>query len=684
MTDIQSLTDRQAPAAEFIEMAKKARQARRWDAAGQAVAAGLALHRDDPLLAEQHAETLMASGDWPAAADCWRDLLSSQKLKPTHGRATKLVRSLRRAERLDEAAAFLARSDRAFRRQGGFLQEVALVAAARGDWAEAVRAWREAAALPAGLSRATQYVQWATAERQLGNLAEAARILETGLASLPGDVSLQNEFGPVELQRRIGAGELPRYDVPAQLSPAALDVADICEFFWDIEKKHSLLSWQVNGVYPWPLVRMQLYYQVTQLVGLFSPPHPGLQDKPGKMPAEDEKALEEYWERQERDAQGVSASIRGLWGRLSGRRRHALLMATRKVDGVEPYCAALRAELDGDTLVLDRPTNGVITDNALDLNRVQDLFRARYKRPEHSLFPLDDLVLCHHLRGEFVNRLGVDPGDIALRCQKRIRAFIPTRHGARILFAANRIHTLFITYAYGPQNQAMVAGARDAGAEIVELQHGFISPLHLGYSWPGKPDVPYTPDQLWGFGDFWPEATPLPAGTRWRTIGAPYVRDLARAHAGPRDPKLVVFTSQGVIGQRLFEIALQTAEKRPDYRVVFRLHPNETLELYEAALAGQDVPGNFELSHRSPNIFALLSQASIQVGSFSTTLFEGMSLGARTVVMDLPGADYMRPAIERGDALFARDAGELAEKLDQAPLAADPQFYYAEPAKRLL
>jgi len=230
----------------------------------------------------------------------------------------------------------------------------------------------------------------------------------------------------------------------------------------------------------------------------------------------------------------------------------------------------------------------------------------------------------------------------------------------------------------------MIAGARDSGASVVELQHGFISPLHLGYSWPDNPDVPYTPDQLWGFGDFWAETTPLAARTRWRTIGAPYVRKRAEAHTAARDPKLVVFTSQGVIGPRLFEIALKTAERRSDYSIIFRLHPNEALEPYEAAMAGRAAPSNFELSHRAPNIFALLSRTAIQVGSFSTTLFEGMSLGVRTVVMDLSGAEYMRPAIERGDALFVRDVDELVERLDQAPLASDPQFYYADPVKKLL
>lgn len=688
MVDIKSLKGRSASPAEFTELAKMLRRNKRLDAADDVVAVGLSLYQGNSQLAEQIAENLMARGDWSAASDRWQELLSSQKLKPTPGRTAKLLRSLRRAERLDEAAAFLANGHESGRQHSGFLQEAALVAAARADWEKAASTWREMAVLSTGISKASQYVQWSIAERKLGNFDEAARILEMGHAKLPHEASLRNELGTLELERRVEAGELPRYDTLAAVasndSGPTLNVADICEFFWDIEKKHSLLSWQVNGVFPWPLVRMQLYYRVTQLIGLFTPPHPAAQEQLRQASFDDDDTLAAYWASQERKAKLRSGFLAGLRERLSPRRSHALLMATRKVDGVEPYCAALRAELDKDTLLLDRSFNGTITDSALNLSKVQDLFRARYGRPEHSLFPVEDQVLCHHLRGEFLNRLGVDPGNIALECQKRIRAFIPIRDGAKILFTSNRTSTLFITYAYGANNQAMAAGARDCGAKIVELQHGFISPLHLGYSWPGNPDVPYTPDELWGFGDFWPQATPLPARTRWRTIGAPYVRDLARAHAEPRDPKLVVFTSQGVIGQRLFEIALEAAERRPDYRMIFRLHPNEAPEPYEAALAQRTVPGNFELSHRTPNIFALLSRTAIQVGSFSTTLFEGMTLGTRTVVMDLPGAEYMRPAIERGDALFAADVDELVEKLDQAPLAADPQFYYAEPAKRLL
>jgi hypothetical protein len=44
----------------------------------------------------------------------------------------------------------------------------------------------------------------------------------------------------------------------------------------------------------------------------------------------------------------------------------------------------------------------------------------------------------------------------------------------------------------------------------------------------------------------------------------------------------------------------------------------------------------------------------------------------------------MKPAIERGDALLVHDVDELVEKLDQAPLARNPEYYYAKTAVRLV
>src|SRR5690606_19720941 len=53
-------------------------------------------------------------------------------------------------------------------------------------------------------------------------------------------------------------------------------VQEICEAFWAIERKLSLLSWKVHGVSAWPLLRMQTYYATTRKVGLYDEPHPGI------------------------------------------------------------------------------------------------------------------------------------------------------------------------------------------------------------------------------------------------------------------------------------------------------------------------------------------------------------------------------------------------------------------------
>lgn len=390
-----------------------------------------------------------------------------------------------------------------------------------------------------------------------------------------------------------------------------------------------------------------------------------------------------YW-----DA-ALSKGGRQWWSALRrrafGRRRHAVVMSTRRVDGFEPYSSAVRREIGDDALLLDHPHTGDPPGSRLNFPALKQLFRKRYRQPEAKLLTRRDRALSAQIRAHFMRTLGIDPGDIAELVQRRVASFRSLEKGFRKFFKVESVDTLFLTNGYSAGTQAVISGARHNDVYVVELQHGFISPFHLGYSWPGKPDVPYGADELWCFGPFWPQVTPLPRRLRTRIIGAPYIRELASQYDGPRDDALVVFTSQGVVGLPLFRMAIETARRRPDRRVIFRLHPKETLGIYEDALTDLGpAPLNFELSHRKPNIFALLARTSVQVGAFSTTLLEGMLLGSRTVVVNLPGCEYMRPVVERGDALFARDVDELVARLDEAPLAADPELYYARPAKRLL
>jgi len=195
---------------------------------------------------------------------------------------------------------------------------------------------------------------------------------------------------------------------------------------------------------------------------------------------------------------------------------------------------------------------------------------------------------------------------------------------------------------------------------VVELQHGAISPFHLGYSYPGRPPVADQPDELWCFGSYWTEVADLPADMRTAVVGAPYLPT-----ANEKDPRRVVFLSQGTVGAELLHVAEAVAKEHPDLEVLYRLHPSERASDYT-------IPPAVRLSTTGSTL-ELLASATYQVGVSTTALFEGMALGCRTAVANLPGHEYLEPAIAKGHAMLMTRPAELT----QAPVCADPGAYYA-------
>lgn len=670
----------------FDGLARAHRLSGRLDAAERAATEGMGRFPANANLVREMAEIQMSRREWAKAADLWDKAVALLGKRTPWSAYAKLARARRQTGEFE--AAERATSGGLAHHEGHttLLREHAENAMAQAAWALAIERWEIAAAADGDKAPPATFARRAVCYREQGRFDEAETILRDGLGRNPENAQLANELDDLSISRRRHAFRAAN---PGTADAGEMSIERICRCFWDTEDRLGLREWNVQGVFPWPLMRMQLYYSITQQVGLFDPPHPAVKWRVEKTAEERARLfdLEAFWVAVERlKSEGrIAAELDDpIAGHLLGR-QSAIIMATRKLNGSETYSEALRNEIADRSILFDRPLEGEPLPGALDFGEMVELFRQRYREPDHAKFPFEARERCEEIREAFFLSLGIDLGDLARICHRRIVDYLPIFKGFDIFFSMFPVQTLYLTNAYGTSTGAALSAARNNGAHIVELQHGFISPYHLGYSWPGNPVVPYKPDELWCFGGFWPDTTPMAAGMKARVIGAPYVKALAAAHTTTHDPRLVVFTSQGVIGKRLFEMSLEFARRRPEYHAVFRLHPSEALEDYQELLArAGNHPGNFEISHRTPNIFALLAGAAIQVGAFSTTLFEGMALGTRTVVIEMPGSEYMRPAISRGDVLFVRNVEELIAKIDDAPLAADPDYYYAEPAERLV
>jgi hypothetical protein len=407
-------------------------------------------------------------------------------------------------------------------------------------------------------------------------------------------------------------------------------VAGLCRAIWQVERELGLLDWRIDGVSPWPVIRMRIFHELTRRTGIHGASHPVRRTPYDK-------------------ARLVARHVTGLVARnpFLGSYDALVVPHPRKPGGVEIYTDELRKTLGGHALILDSGINGTPLPGSRNLDFFTSAAGAVHKRQ------LDDRGIGNALKE--LTGAEVPVGALLARevpKHRRLRALY------RALLRKHRIKTVYVVVAYFHQH--IVGAARDLGIRVVELQHGAISQFHLGYSYPGRPAVADQPDELWCFGLYWTDVADLPAGMSTAVVGASYL-----PKAEKKDPKLAVFLSQGTIGTELLHVAESVAKEDPSLDVVFRLHPSERAADYT-------IPGGVRLSTEGSTL-DLLAAATYQVGVSTTALFEGMALGCRTAVANLPGHEYLERPISKGHALLMTKPSQLTS----APLCSTPETYYA-------
>ncbi len=627
--------------------------------------------------------------DWDTAVELWRTVKDQEVDNPKASTFVFLTRALRMVDQINEAEATIHEALHSGQDHASLWREAAVNSAKLKKWDEAEQSWRRYFELvneDMGQTSSVHYDSFSDALRRQGKFDEASEVIKKGKDAYPNDIGLLNRQEQIEAERILASRRVAKPSV-THGSTTRPSVEEICECFWKVEKELDLINWKINGVSIWPLIRMHLYGLLTQEYGVFDPPHP-VRRQQKSQPYQDPL---------------TSLVIEQVNARLKGRRNifqfqnsdlesqlsckdSAILMSSRKLDGSDPYTEALRKEIGNSCILLDRSDDIEVKAGSINFDLLSNIFYKKYQRSECNLILSSDRIFCQEIRDKFIQNIGCDLPDIVKRAQSALVIFYAIRLGFGILWEIYPIRKFYLTNSYGVIIKAAMVAAQEHGAKVIELQHGVITRFHLGYSWPEQPTVPYSPDELWCFGDYWyREATSLAGNVKGRTIGAPYVKKLAKLSEVKRDPDLVVFSSQGAIGQRLFQIALTVSGMRPDKKFVFRLHPSELLKEYEKMLkASRPAPENLSLSHKNPVVFELLAQASVQVGVFSTTLLEGLTLQTPSIVVKLPGFEYMEPVVNRGDSIIVQDAKELAERLDEAPIPRDSEYYYSEPVEKLV
>ena len=429
------------------------------------------------------------------------------------------------------------------------------------------------------------------------------------------------------------------------LNTQKYSVEQICEQIFKLETEHDLLDYEVGGVKIWQFLRMSIYYDIAVATGVLSAPHPRQVRRSSKA----RRIIVSF----------ISLLLRNPFF-IRGKIDALVVPHARKVEHegewIDVYSHYLIGQLEKqgqrcvllerggrDEMPCREPRKSLRTDALLWLNRLNTLFT----KPECSAEELRRMAELDRLINETFNT----SINFQSKFSARLHLFRSNSKRYKTLLKRLQPKKIYVVVAYFGWG-ALIKAAKDLGIEVVEIQHGVFSRYHLGYSYPGRTGgLDYFPDKLLIWGRYWSEMSELPlAQSALVEFGFEYFHRKRELFA--RTEKVqnqILVLSQGAVSQRLADLLLELAGQLLDYRIVYKLHPSEYATWrQQETLCRLAAMQNVTIAADGADLYRLFAESEYQFGVFSTAVFEGVGMGCKTVLLDLPGVEYMYRMIAKG------------------------------------
>jgi hypothetical protein len=226
----------------------------------------------------------------------------------------------------------------------------------------------------------------------------------------------------------------------------------------------------------------------------------------------------------------------------------------------------------------------------------------------------------------------------------------------------------------------MIEVAKALEIPVVELQHGVINKYHKGYSYPGDREKEAFPDYLLTFGEYWNNIEyPIP-DEKVIVTGYPYFDMMKKKFEDVEEKNQILFISQGTIGEKLSQFAVELSKQIEDYEIVYKLHPGEFSNWQERYPWLEE--SEIEVLTNEKQLYQLFAESKIQVGVYSTAIYEGLGFNLKTFLVDLPGIETMERLLDKKCCRKMNSAEELMENMeDEGDPEVDIEEFFKPNAK---
>ena len=431
-------------------------------------------------------------------------------------------------------------------------------------------------------------------------------------------------------------------------------IVELSNGIFQLEAKYNMLYTYIQNVPVWQSMRAEVFYKLAQDLGIYSTPHTRLK-KNELIRSIPKVILNSIFNNPLLSSKKVDSFV--------FLHQRKVLIDNKYIDIYTKYF--LDSIKDKNYEMLEYSFKGKnIKKTAKNHKFLDALTVRRMIQPKftYSDFTKEEREHIETLRSAFEAEFGVTY-DFAAMFARRIEKYKNEYKYYDKLFKRRRPKVIYLVVSYS--HHALIAAAKDNNIKTVELQHGTISRYHLGYNYPHcTKAIKCFPDELYVFGDYWKDAADYPiAKDKITAIGFKYFQNKISSYTKiTKDEKQILFISQGVIGKGLSEYALSLAKELPEYKIVYKLHPGEFArwkEEYAALEEASKLPNVKIVDTNEKTLYHYFAESDYQVGVFSTAIYEGIAFKCKTVLVELPGIEYMDDLVSKNIVHLVKNNEEL-------------------------
>lgn len=219
------------------------------------------------------------------------------------------------------------------------------------------------------------------------------------------------------------------------------------------------------------------------------------------------------------------------------------------------------------------------------------------------------------------------------------------------------------------QNMIINEIAKKKGILTVELQHGAMYPEHAAYHYAKEAVIRQYPDRMFLFSDFWKRSIQVPIPEKdLVSTGYPLFEEKVNAYRNKTkddERRTILFVSQGTIGIYLSQLALDVAQLLPaeEYRILYKLHPSEYQTWRESYPCLHT--DRIEVIAQTESIYKYFATSDMQIGAYSTAIYEGLGFGLQTLILRVGHYDSMEFLVDEGYAQYVDCAEDVIKLLQE-------------------